>query len=301
MHKENGEFADLSLQEKVRLVEHILVLHPQMQAILDKMDYCREHAKTALESIGMLVTGEKGTGKTTIMDIYLEKNQVRKTRRATYIPVLPIRIPVPASERGLTVTLLTALNDPYPSKGSIVIQTLRVYGLVEKCLVELVMFDEFQHFAERESFKLNRTVSDWTKNFMGETRKPLILFGTPKSAEILDGEENEQLRRRFPYRMKLKKFGWKSKEDQMIFRKFLEIVDRKLPLAESSQLSEPKMSGRIYKATGGLMFEIMRLIRWAAVAALKRDEHKISLDLLKESFEENLATNSPNLKNPFRM
>jgi len=300
MHKNNSEFADLSLLEKIRLVEHILVLHPQMQAILDKMDYCREHAKNALESIGMLVTGEKGTGKTTIMDVYLERNQIRKTRTATYIPVLPIRIPVPASERGLTITLLTALNDPYPSKGSIVVQTLRVYKLVEKCLVDLVIFDEFQHFAERESFKLNRTVSDWTKNFMSETRRPLILFGTPKSAEILDGEENEQLRRRFPYRMKLRKFGWKSKEDQMIFRKFLDTVDRKLPLSETSQLSDPKTSARIYKATGGLMFEIMRLIRWAAVATLKRDEPKISLDLLKESFEENLATNSPNLRNPFK-
>src|SRR4051794_39735771 len=95
-----NEFADLSLQAKIKLVEHLLVLHPQMEAIIAKMDYCREHAKNALESIGMLVTGEKGTGKTTIKDIYLQRNQVRKTKTTSYTPVLPIRIPVPASERG---------------------------------------------------------------------------------------------------------------------------------------------------------------------------------------------------------
>jgi GTPase SAR1 family protein len=117
----------------------------------------------------MLVTGEKGTGKTTIMNVYMRKNSPKKTKTATITPVLPIRIPVPASERGLTICLLTALNDPYPTNGSITIQTLRVYKLVKKCGVELAIFDEFQHFAERESFKLNRTVSDWTKNFMGET------------------------------------------------------------------------------------------------------------------------------------
>lgn len=103
------------------MIEHLLVIHPQMQAILEKVDYCREHARHALESIGMIVTGEKGTGKTTIKDVYMRNNSARKTKTATIIPMLPIRIPVAASERGLTICLLTALNDPYPTNGSITI------------------------------------------------------------------------------------------------------------------------------------------------------------------------------------
>jgi Bacterial TniB protein len=291
----------LSLKSKIRMVEQILIIHPQMQPILDKINYCRKHAKNALESIGMLVTGEKGTGKTTIMDIYLKNNSVRRTATATIIPVLPIRIPVPASEKGLTISLLTALNDPYPTKGSITVQTLRVYKLVEKCKVEVVIFDEFQHFAERESFKLNRTVSDWTKNFMGETKKPLILFGTLKSAEILDGEENEQLRRRFPYRMTLKSFDWQTEEDQAIFRKFLRTLDEKLPFSDPSKLADPDTAGRIHFATGGQMFEIMRLIRGAAVMALQSKGSQIDIGVLAASFDEYIATNSPHLENPFKI
>lgn len=300
MSKKERDFKNKTLDEKRKLVEQIIILHPQMQAILDKMDYCREHAKYALESIGLLVMGEKGTGKSTIKDIYVGRNKPKQTKTATFIPVLPIRIPVPASERGLTITLLTALNDPYPTNGTITTQTMRVYKLIEKCKTELAIFDEFQHFAERESFKLNRTVSDWTKNFMGETKKPLILFGTPKSVEILDGEENEQLRRRFPFRMTLRPFGWKTEQERQDFRHFLKVVNEKLPLPEPSNLADPQMAARIHYATGGLMFEIMRLIRAAGVFALKRDLPKINLSLLWESFEKNLATNSPHLENPFK-
>lgn len=300
MSKTERNFDSLSFTEKRIMIEHLIVIHPQMQAVLDKIGYCREHAKYALESVGILVMGEKGTGKTTIKNIYLSKNVISQTETATIIPVLPIFIPVPATERGLTICLLDALNDPFPTSGSITVQTLRVYKLVEKCLVEVVIFDEFQHFAERDSFKLNRAVSDWTKNFMNKARKPLILFSTPKGAEILDGVENEQLRRRFPFRITLNPFGWKTKAQKSDFRKFLQMVDENLPLPKSSNLADPQMAARIHYATGGLIFEIMRLIRAAGIYALERETGKITLDLLRESFGENLSTNSPHLENPFK-
>jgi hypothetical protein len=300
MSKKQTDHSALSLEDKIIMVEHLVVIHPAMQAILDKMDYCREHARYALESIGLLVIGVRGTGKTTAQNYYLEKNAVEQSKTSTFIPVLQIRIPVPATVGGLTSCLLTALGDPFPEKGSLTARTLRIYALVEKCLVQLVMFDEFQHFAERESFKLNRTVSDWTKNFMGHTRKPLILFGTPKSVEILDGTENEQLRRRFPFRMQLEFFGWDIEVKRAAFRKFLYKIDEMLPLATFSDLADPLMAARIHFATGGSMNEIMRLIRAAAVLALRRELPKIDLDLLRESFEENLATNAPGLENPFK-
>jgi hypothetical protein len=300
MKNSERNFNSKSPDEKRRMIEHLIVIHPQMKAILDKMDYCREHAKYALEAIGMLILGEKGTGKSTIKNIYVQRNPPKQTKTSTSFPVLSILIPVSPTEKGLTTSLLHSLKDPFSTKGTKTVQTLRVYNFIEKCKTELLIFDEFQHFAERESFKLNRTVSDWTKNFMNETKKPVILFGTPKSARILDGEENEQLRRRFPFRMTLRPFSWATEEGRQMFRKFLSQVDEKLPLPDPSNLADPMMAERIHYATGGLMFEIMRLIRAAAVLALKRNLPKINLDLLRESFEENLATNSPHLDNPFK-
>jgi hypothetical protein len=53
--------------------------------------------------------------------------------------------------------------------------------------------------------------------------------------------------------------------------------------------------------TNGLMFEMMWLIRAAGILALKRNLPKIDLDLLRESFAENLAPNHPDLENPFKI
>jgi hypothetical protein len=136
-----------SLEDKIRLVERLIVIHPQMQAVLDKIEYCREHAKHALEPVGLLITGEKGAGKTTIKNVYVEKHCIKRTKTATVMTVVQITIPVPATVSGLNICLLTVLGDPFSNYGSITAQTLRAYNLVQKCRVELVMFDEFQHFA----------------------------------------------------------------------------------------------------------------------------------------------------------
>lgn len=121
MKKKDRNFDSLPLEKKIEMVEHLVVIHPQMQAILDKIDYCREHAKNALEPIGLLITGEKGAGKTTIKNICLKKNPPFQTETATITPILSILIPVPATVGGLNTCLLMALDDPFPFSGSITV------------------------------------------------------------------------------------------------------------------------------------------------------------------------------------
>jgi hypothetical protein len=74
------------------------------------------------------------------------------------------------------------------------------------------------------------------------------------------------------------------------------MVDEKLPLPESSKLADPDIAARIHYATNGLMFEMLRLIRAAGILALKRNLPEIDLDLLRESFEENLANGADDTK-----
>lgn len=73
-----------------------------------------------------------------------------------------------------------------------------------------------------------------------------------------------------------------------------------LPLPEMSNLADPDIAYRIFFATAGVMNEVMRLIRGAAVFALERDFPKIDLALLRESFDEYLSANAPKLENPFK-
>lgn len=159
--------------------------------------------------------------------------------------------------------------------------------------------DEFQHFIDRDSKKVLQTISDWLKNLMDSTRKPIVLVGMPHSHNILDADGNEQLRRRFSMRVQLDSFNWVDAEDRGDFRKFLQIVDEKLPLNEPSNLSDTNMAYQIYLASEGVVSKVMKLIRRATVMALDLSRERLDLDLLDIAYEECLAAHTPAQENPF--
>jgi len=208
-------------------------------------------------------------------------------------------IQVPATPKSLATELLLRLGDPAAEKGTLISRTNRLKRALEKCGVELIILDEFQHFQDRDSKKVLKTVSDWLKILMDSTRIPIALVGMPYSATILDTEGNEQLQRRFATQLSLEPFGFKSAGEQKRFMRFLREIDIALPLLDSSDLSSPEMALRIYLATDGVIAYVMKLIRRATVLALDLAKTKLTLDLLEIAYEERLAGNNPERENPF--
>ena len=66
--------------------------------------------------------------------------------------------------------------------------------------MRLIILDEFQHFVDKDSWRVLKNVSDWLKNLIDETEVPIVLIGMPYAVEILDAPGNEQLQRRFSVR-----------------------------------------------------------------------------------------------------
>lgn len=287
------------VSERKRMAEQLYVCYPKSEKILRQFASCHQHAKTAAEPEGLLLEGPAGMGKTTLLKRYARGFLRRETKEGTIVPVLATRVEVPASPKSLVTALLRSIGDPLPDKGSTVSQTLRLKGFMEDCGVELVVLDEFQHFIDRDSKKILKTTSDWLKNLMDDTRTPIIVSGMPYSHAILDAEGNEQLRRRFATRLKLAPFGWKTAGQQNDFRKFLEVVDEKLPLNEWSELSEEGMAFRFYNATGGVVSKVMVLIRRATAIALELSVETLTLEILSRAYRERLAADAPDIENPF--
>lgn len=297
--KKGKDHSKIPIEERKKMVERLYVLYPRNKAILDEIAYCHQHAKIAAEPEGMLLEGPAGMGKTTLWKYYMQNYPRRVTEDGTIAPILATKIEVPASPKSLVTVLLLALGDPLPEKGSTVSQTIRLYGLMEDCGTELVFLDEFQHFIDRDSKKVLKTISDWLKNLMDNTKKPIILIGMPYSHIILDAEGNEQLQRRFSKRISLEPFDWRNSEDRKDFKKFLQSVDEKLPLNEWSNLSDTNMAFRFYLASDGIISKMMKLIRRATVIALDLSRERLDLDILSLTYEECLAANDPEKENPF--
>lgn len=289
---------DMSDTERIQMIESLNIQHPYLVNILKKIEHCHKFSPKSREAACMLITGWQGVGKTTVSETYVQSYPSRQEAEKTIIPVLCSVIPVPASPKALVTELLSGLGDPIPDKGTMVSQTLRLLDLLIKCEVELIILDEFQHVIDRESLKILLTTADWLKNLLSKTQIPIILIGMPSCTAIFSA--NPQLRRRFSIKCTLPPFKWTTPgADDNEIQLLLQTIDTLLPLKYRSNLSDPEISYRIYCATGGFMASIMKLIRSGARKAIETGEEKITLRMLEEIYEDELAAFTPEYPNPF--
>ncbi len=278
------DFSRMADADRVAMAERIFIKYPRLKEILGKVADCHRNAKLAAEPPCLFVTGPTGAGKTTISRYFRENHPRRASEEGTVVPVLTATIPSPASVKSLATSLLDSLGDPIPDKGSTVSQTYRLYKLMSKCEVELVILDEFQHIIDRERLKVLNTAADWLKNLVNHTGKPMVLMGMPGADKILDA--NDQLERRFSSRMTLEPFGWGTKASEDDFRRFLQVLDENLPFNARSQLASWETALRIHYATGGVVGNVMAVVRTATGKAVREGVERIELDHLAKAYEE---------------
>lgn len=293
------KYKNMPIEDRIRLVENLYIHFPRNETALKAIKECHNHAKAANEAEGLLIQGDTGAGKTTIIRLYARDHQRTFTDDGSIVPVLCASVPVPATCKSLATSLLTAIGDPAAEKGTQISQTNRLKRYFQACNVELLILDEFQHFQDRDSKKVLKTVSDWLKLLMDQTRVPIVLSGLPYSHTILDDTGNEQLQRRFATRIDLEPFGYETSDENKDFRRFLNAIDDKLPLAERSNLADPSTALCIYEATSGVVAHVMKLIRRATVIALEKHTEVLTFEILSLAYEQRLAANDPGKPNPF--
>ena len=295
-HKKDGS-EQMSLKDKVRRTENMVIESPQFRQIIGKIAECHERSKYTSEPRCLLIIGETGRGKTTIAKYY-EKNFPRTVNHdGTIIPVLRSSVSAPATIKGMASRLLMDLGDPLPERGSIPSLTMRLCRLIKQCRVELIILDEFQHLVDEDRKKVLQSSADWLKHILNETGVPIILMGMPWSVNIL--RANNQLQRRFSSINELKDFGWSTAKEQQDFTNFLIVLETALPLPNPSNLFSGQMALRLFCATRGIISNVMKLISKAAEKAFAKGFESITIDLLALAYNEELALASPGSINPF--
>lgn len=299
MRENDRKNSVLTNDERKALVERIYIMFPRLKRVLDKITYCHAHSKIAAEPECMLITGLQGAGKTTLCRTYSRQYPKFVTREGQVIPVLATFVPSITTKKSLPTKLLYAMGDGAARRGTSVDQTLRIIKMVEECGVELIILDEFQHFIDSDSNVVLNSISNWLKDLINETKRPVVLVGMPYSEIVL--QANPQLERRFSMQESLDPFTWETPAGIKEFKSFLMHLDRQLPFPQRSNLSDHETAFRIYCATNGFIGYVMKLIRRAAILAIDEASDYLDLELLAASYEERLSSRGTRRVNPFKV
>lgn len=284
---------------RLQLVENVFIKYPRLKKLWERIDFCRTRSKTAAEPECLLIAGDTGAGKTTLIKWYASGFAIRVVPERRIQPVLVVLVPLPATVKGLASEMLKVLGDPAADRGTVSSQTLRLRKYLAACEVELIILDEFQHFDDRQSKNILKTISDWLKNLINQSGVPIVLVGMPGCESVLDQKGNEQLKRRFAARDEILPFSWDTREAINEFRQLLKGIDDALPLMKDSHLADVRTAFLIYTATNGVIDYVMDLVRWATELAIKSGLERIDQNLFAQAYEERIAQAFPKRPNPF--
>ena len=296
---DDDDLKRMSPLEKCAKVERIFIEHDRFNGLVGLIEHCHQYSKISAEPECMLIGGYSGLGKTTLQRHYAKRFPRTVRDEGTTVPVLCGRVPQRASDKTLVTKLLKNIGDPAFEKGSAFNQTTRLMHLMQECGTEIIFLDEFQHFIDKDSYKVLKNISDWLKNLIDESGVPIVMCGMPYASEILDAPGNEQLKRRFSVRATFEPFGWDEEAEKEEFRAFLKSVDDKLPFTKRSRLAGTTMSYRFYCATNGRAGWVMKIVRKAAEFAILASKECIDMEDLAKAYEDKLRMDYPDRVNPF--
>lgn len=264
------------------LVDELLIPHQQAKHALEVIEDCIDSVDGITVPQNAVIAGESGVGKSTLIEVIKRQNPEYEADERTVRPVVVVEVDEGLGKRNLPAWTLKALGDPRPTKGTEVDMTNRVFDLATAEGVKLFMFDEVQHFVEKEKGETLRRRANWFKRLTDRTKAAIVLSGLPSLLSLTAADD--QLRGRFQTPIILPRFDWTSPAQKEEFLKILYGFDRGIRQHfDMPSLVDPSMQFRCYCACGGLMRPLARTLRAAVRKACKNGSRVITLEDLAEA------------------
>lgn len=243
------------------------------------------------------ITGQSGSGKTTLINYYHSHFPSVETREKRISPVIVVNTPGSPSVKDLSEAILASLGDPNPTSGAPSNKRSRILVLLKKCEVELILMDEFQHFADTGRVKVAANAAEWLKVLCNEAKLPVIFFGLPRCVRV--AAINNQLKRRCGAPFYLAPFLFESEVDKKKFRGILKSFDKLLPVRSSPPLHEANLAKAFYFASNGLLDYVIKIIDDAVWMAGQRTLSVINPLVFAQAFHNKVWSGAPKNLNPF--
>lgn len=283
--------SDDPLTTPVGRANAVMIRYPRFNQLVSHIQLCREMSKVAGEPQCLILEGQPGTGKSTLVKSYAATCARYETIHGTKMPIFYVETPSPATVKGMAARLLQALGDPAADHGTLWSMNARLVHFIHACEVQMIILDDFHHLIDTETNRVLNQVSDWLKVLIKETQIPFLVVGVEGTvSRIL--EANAQLSRLFAIRETLRPFQWDNQNPETIkeFTTFVAFAERLIGLPLSEELPREELLYRLYYATAGVVGNVMNLLRYAVGLAQQQGVETLSLDVLTAAFNLRLAS-----------
>ena len=275
-------------------------LHPQLQSVLDlpvaarKRALCSDRwipysaAKEVLSALGellaqpqsprmpnMLLFGDSANGKTALTRYFRDSQNPKDDHGAiaAHIPIVYCLCPPTPEETRLYVAILESVFAPYSLSVGARALRYQVARVLEQLGVRMLILDEIHQVLQGSTAKQSLFLN-LLKNLTSELQIGLVGVGTEKALNAIGTDE--QLQNRFePHSLP----RWKLDVE---WRALLASFESLLPLQQPSDLQAPEMAALLHDKTGGLIGELVKLLRKAGNRAIDDGSEHISIPLLKK-------------------
>lgn len=273
------------------------IRHQRFDAGLYRLAELHQTRKIYGEGGGILISGPSGVGKTVLVSSYMKKHKRNSSLDGTHIPVLCVTVPSAPTAKALAETILINLGYPKAHRGTESGKTFIIRDLFQRCSVEMLILDEFQHLFYAPNLGHFRSATDWLKVLIDETKVAIVACGLPEAQAVVNA--NEQLARRFAAHFPFSPFSIEDADDFREFRSVLKVLQTQIPLPFKTPLYEANMARRCQIASHGLLDYTRKVLEGAVSVASRAGRTEIGLDILAAGFRERVWAAVPDRLNPF--
>lgn len=290
IHEDEEQFVGFSLAKQI-------FSHRQFDAGISEISKLHQTQRLNKTGGGLLLTGQSGVGKSTLLEYYANYFPVRKEGNMTVIEVLKVTCPSSATAHGLVSAILDAMGYPNPSKTDLADKTSKVIKLLKMYQVELLLIDEFQHAYYSRTIQDFRQLIDTLKNILTISKVACVLTGLREADDVIS--TNEQVARRHSVKLELVKFQIEQENDFQEFRGILKAYEKLLPIPPITPLHDANLARRFIVATDGILDYLSRLLAKSVEIAGMSNIHALDLPIYALAFRTVIWKEVPDTLNPF--
>jgi archaellum biogenesis ATPase FlaH len=260
--------------------------HPPVAQILRHIGERLEHLDRTEQSSAIAIIGGTGAGKSTLVKQLLkvaESRYVEQCEERTLKPFIQLSIPVICNPYEISVSILEALGEGAPRARRDKAATIAASGkFLKTCKVRLIVIDNLQDIPERRGKRGIEVIAAHLRNLIDASSALWVFLGTSAAVDVL--HSNDQLLRRVAHRTNLNYFSVGDTASNKHFVMVLQQLDRWLPLAQPSCLTDPKVAGMIFVATEGIFDRIVKLLDRAWLEAVQAGTEVLDVDHLAAAY-----------------